>query len=188
MYIKKKDKDLFNLIDKSLKVPTKWQKFVDRQRIQHNLIIKNKNSYHCTNCNFKFESNKKINQECKCPKCKNVYLIKSSKLKKYKFVDQLAIFDKVEDYYVERIFQLESHYCNNEDNYYRCFEWGRNIYNNDFSCEFQIMNDNTVGTTSGYWISYRENYNSNWKYSMSWSAPIKYFDDFIYYPGNLKNI
>lgn len=188
MYIKKKDRELFNFIDKTLKMPSKWQKFVDSQRLHHNLIIKNKNSYHCTNCDYEFESNKKVNQECKCPKCKNIYLIKSAKLKNYKFVDQLAIFDKAGYYYVERIFQLESHYCNSEDNYYRCFEWGRNIYDRNFTIEFQIMNDNTVGKTRGYWISYRENYNSNWKYSMSCYAPIRYYDEFIYYPGNLKKI
>ncbi len=187
MYIKKKERELFKLIDDKLKIPSKWIKFVDKQRVHHNLIIKKKNEYICTNCKHIFHSDKKVNEECKCPNCKNTYLVKSDRLKDYTFKDQLAIFDKVDNYYIERIFQLESHYHNGYINYY-CFEWGRNIYDKYFSCMFQIMNDNTVGTTSGYWISYRENFNSNWKYTNSYYSPIAYYDEFIYYPYNLKKL
>lgn len=188
MYIKKKDRELFKHIDNNLTIPTRWLKFVEKQRIHHNLIIKDKNNYRCTNCSFTFISNKKINDKCKCPNCKNSYLVKSDKLQSYTFKDQLAIFDKVDDYYIERVFQLESHYSHGSTDHYYCFEWGRNIYDKYFSCLFQIMNDNTVGTISGYWIRYKEEFNSNWKYSNSYNAPIAYFDWFIYYPYNIRKI
>lgn len=187
MYIKKKERELFQLIDNKVTIPSKWFKFINEQRKHHNLIIKTKKEYLCTNCKSKFKADKKINEECKCPNCKNVYLVKSDKLKKYKFKDQLAIFDKIDDYYVERIFQLESNYRNGSMSYC-CFEWGRNIYGKDFDVEYQIINNNTVGTTSGVWISYRSDFNSNWKYSDSLSNPIRYIDQFIYYPYNLKKL
>lgn len=187
MYIKKKDRELFQFIDNELKTPSRWLNFVNKQRVYHNLIIKKKDKYTCTNCKHIFPSDKKVNEECKCPNCKNTYLVKLDRLKNYTFKDQLAIFDKVDNYYIERIFQLESHYHNGHINHY-CFEWGRNIYDEYFSCLFQIMNDNTVGTISGYWISYRENFNSNWKYTDSYYSPIAYYDEFIYYPYNLKEL
>lgn len=188
MYIKKKERELFQLIDNKLTIPSKWSNFINEQRKHHNLIIKTKKEYFCTNCKSKFEADKKINEECKCPNCKNVYLVKSDKLKKYTFEDQLAIFDKIDDYYIERIFQLESNYRNGTMRNYCCFEWGRNIYGKHFDLEYQIINDNTVGTTSGVWISYKSEFNSNWKYSNSWSNPIRYIDQFIYYPYNLKKL
>lgn len=187
MYIKKKDRELFQFIDNELKIPSRWLKFVNKQRVYHNLIIKKKDKYACTNCKHIFHSDKKVNEECKCPNCKNIYLVKSDRLKNYTFKDQLAIFDKVDNYYIERIFQLESHYHNGHINYY-CFEWGRNIYDKYFSCLFQIMNDNTVGTASGYWLSYRANFNSNWKYTNSYYSPIAYYDEAVYYPYNLKRL
>lgn len=189
MYIKKKDRELFGLIDDRLKIPPKWQKFVNHQRVKHNLIIKKKDDYFCTYCRNTFHTKKKIkiNDECKCPNCKNIYLVKSSKLKDYTFKEQLSIFDKVDQYYVERVFQLESRYHNEIIKYF-CFEWGRNIYDKYFSCLFEIMNDNTVGTANGYWVSYKEDFNSNWRYTSSYYSPISYCDEFIYYPYNLKKL
>ena len=187
MYIKKKDRELYSYIDEKLKLPYKWDKFVKEQAAKHNYIIKNKNNYHCTYCKYEFTANKKINEECKCPNCKNTYIVKSSRLKHYIFKDYLAIFDIVDNYWVERIFQLERYYSEDKIDSV-CFEWGRNIYNKDFFIEHQIINNNTVATTSGIWISYKSVLDSHWHTSDSYTNPIKYIEDYIYYPYNIKKL
>ena len=187
MYIKKKDRELYSYLDNKLELPGKWKKFVKRQAVKHNYIIKNKNNYCCTYCNYEFISNKKINAECKCPNCKNTYVVKSIRLKHYIFKDYLAILDKVDNHWVERIFQLESYFSNDKIDSI-CFEWGRNIYDEDFYLEHQIINNNTVATTSGIWISYKSILDSHWHTSFSHSNPIRYIEDYIYYPYNIKEI
>lgn len=187
MYIKKKDKELYSYIDRKLETPNKWNKFIKEQSKKHNLIIKDKSIYHCTYCNYNFTTDKKINEKCKCPNCKNTYIVKSNKLKKYTFKDYLAIFDKVDNYWIERIFQLESCFSNDKiDNF--CYEWGRNIYDEDFYLEHQIINDNTVATTSGIWIRFKSVLDSHWHISCSYSNPIRYIEDYIYYPYNIKKL
>lgn len=176
------------MIDDSLVVPSGFEKFIEKRKKSHNLIIKTKDNYRCTNCNSMFKSNKKVNQICKCPKCKRNYQVKMCNLKHYVFKEDLAIFDKVNDYYIERVFELRSDF---DGNGFKTiyFEWGRKIYNNDFRLLHEIMNDNVIGTIGGYYISYRAgSFNSNWKISESYYNPIRYVDEFIYYPGNIKSI
>lgn len=188
MYIKKKDRELFELIDNSLVMPSDFERFITKCKINQNLIIKRKNIYRCTNCNNVFISNEKINQLCKCPKCKNYYKVKMCNLKKYTFREDLAIFDKVDKYYVERIFELRSDFDGNSFKT-KYFEWGRKIYDENFDLIHEIMNDNTIGTTGGYFVSYRAGILDNhWKKSNSWCSPISYADEFTYYPGNIKSI
>lgn len=187
MYIKKKDRELYNYLDSKLEIPGKWNKFIKERSKYHNFIIKDKNNYHCTYCNYEFKANKKINEQCKCPNCKNTYIVKSNRLKHYIFKDDLAILDKVDDYWVERIFQLNSYFSKGKVDSI-CFEWGRNIYDKEFYLERQIINYNTIGTPSGIFISYKSTLDSHWHISDSYSNPIKYIDEYIYYPYNIKKL
>lgn len=187
MYIKKKDRELYSYLDEKLELPNKWNKFVKEQSVKHNFIIKNKNNYHCTYCKYEFTANKKVNEECKCPNCKNTYIVKSNRLKHYIFKDYLAIFDKVDDYSIERLFQLESYYSEDKIDSV-CFEWGRNVFDKDLYIQHQIINNNTVATTSGIWISYKSVLDSHWHISDSYSNPIRYIEEFIYYPYNIKKL
>jgi len=61
-YLKKSYREILEKIDNKSKLPKDWNKFVQKQCKINNLIIKEKGICTCTNCNTKFESNKKINQ------------------------------------------------------------------------------------------------------------------------------
>lgn len=187
MYIKKKYRELFNYIDNSLKFPKSFNKFINRVKSNHNLVIKKQKEYYCTYCGYKFNSKIKINQKCTCPHCKKRLLVKSYKLKKYVFKDDLAIFDRIDNYFVERIFRLETKMVNGKKQSYY-FEWGRNIYDDYFNLEFQIINTNVVGTTGGMYPTYRKVFNSDWRISDSYYNPLSYIDEFIYFPYNLKGV
>ena len=115
-YIKKAHREILQILDNIPSLPNGWDKFVDKQAIYHNLIIKSaKNKCFCTNCKTYFFSQKKVNQEVKCPNCHNKYLIKRTNLKYYEFKDYLSILDKVNNTLVIRYFELKtvekSHSC-----------------------------------------------------------------------------
>lgn len=190
MYIKKKDREIINFIDRSLILPKGWKNYVRKQTIKHNLIIKDGKTYRCTFCNNIFESTKRINDNCKCPSCKNIYLVKSAKLKYYDFKSDLAIFDKVQDHWVERLFRLESFYSNKTFKVTSDWcEWGRNIYDYKFNKEMYLNNSNVFINISNVSIHNRTGHlNSDWKIAESYYSPNGWIDEFNYYPGNLKKI
>lgn len=187
MYLKKEERNRIALIDKKIKFPKGFEKFVDKIAIKCNLIIKTNDKYKCTNCHCEFFSNEKLNKTCKCPNCKNTYLVKSSKLKRYTFKEDLAIFDKVENYFVERLFKLESNYKNGNFKYFY-YEWGRRVYDNEFLLLDELINRNVTYFLSGGSIRYKSKFDTKWTKSETYYNPIRYYDFFYYYPGNLKRI
>lgn len=187
MYIKKKDRILFEELDHNLKLPTCWDKFLKKRIIKNNLIIKSKDLCYCTNCKNTFNNRVKVNDYCKCPYCKHTYLVKSSRLKSYRFNDNLAILQEYKSYYILRIFRLEmisknKSFCFN----YYCYEYGRVIYDIDFNILYEIINENMIGTTGGIFPSYRKEVSTNWRYSSSYYSYLP--KNFIYYPNNLKKV
>ena len=98
-------------------IPKNWNKFIEETRVNHNLIIKRKEGAICTNCKHEFQTKKKIGEYQKCPNCKNTYLIKSSRLRKFWFTDTLILLDKIKDDLVFRYFELWSAYDNKTMHY-----------------------------------------------------------------------
>lgn len=188
MYIKKKNQELFIELDSYLKVPSDFNNFKNQIYKSHNLIIKKDDGYYCTGCNNKIYTSKKINEYQYCSHCKRKLLIKSKKIKNYVFrSDNICIFDRYKDYYIERIFRLETIYdlgklkrC--------CYEWGRNIYDNSFNCIHSLLNENAVATPGGTFISFRTYNPHNWRYNTSYYSPMNYISFLKYYPSSLKKV
>ena len=186
MYIKKKDQELFKQLDKNLEMPIYWNKFIKEISQKNRLIIKeSKGLYFCTNCHKKFSENFKVNDYCKCPKCGNVYLVKTQKLRRYTFKQDLAILQKFENYYIVRSFAMNTFYKDSKF-YNENFEYGRMIYDDKLNLVNEIVNDNVVGTISGWWISFRSNDSYKWRYYNSNRFYLT--DEFMYYPYNLEEL
>ena len=67
-YIKKAHREILQILDNIPSLPNGWDKFVDKQAIYHNLIIKSaKNKCFCTNCKTHFFSSKKSKPRSKMP-------------------------------------------------------------------------------------------------------------------------
>lgn len=185
MYIKVKDRELFRKLDENLIMPSRWEEFIEERLVKNNLIIKSKNKYRCLYCDNIFDDNVKINEYCKCPNCNNLYKVKSDRLSYYEFKDDLAIFDKYDDYYIVRVFRLHTIYSHKHMKT-NCYEYGRIIYDKSLKVIEEIVNDNIVGTIGGYFVSLREQYSHNWKYFRS--GYFYFPDQFIYYPYNLEEM
>lgn len=183
MYIKVKDRKLFQDIDTFLETKKYNEKFIEKLKTTHKLIIKSKNGYKCDNCNNIFKSNKKVNEFCKCPHCKQTNLVKSSMIRNYTFKDQLGVLEKYEEYYIIRYYEIETTY--NNSNYYTSIcEYGRKIFNSDFCEIYEIINDN-FNSGIGYCnVIHKSKYNSNWHYFNSYYKSLG--DNLIIYPYNLK--
>ncbi len=185
MYIKVKDRKLFQDIDTFLETKKYNEKFIEKLKTTHKLIIKSKNGYKCDNCNNIFKSNKKVNEFCKCPHCKQTNLVKSSMIRNYTFKDQLGVLEKYEEYYIIRYYEIETTY--NNSNYYTSIcEYGRKIFNLEFYEIYEIINDN-FNSGIGYCnVIHKSKYNFNWHYFNSYYKNLG--DNLIIYPYNLKTI
>ena len=101
-YIKKEFRALLDLTDRKFIIPKTFQKFISEKEKTHNLIIKSKKEYRCTNCGYIFQCKAKVNQSYKCPNCKQKLLVKTARLTHYVFWDNLQLFDKIQDKFVIR--------------------------------------------------------------------------------------
>ena len=103
-YMKKEYRDLIERMNKKMKIPKGWYKFVKKVAERQNFIVKSKGVCTCKNCNTEFKSNKKVNEYEKCPKCKNTYLIKRNTYGWHIFEDVVILLDKFEGRWVIRLF------------------------------------------------------------------------------------
>ena len=150
-YLKKEYRILMERIDKELKMPQGWYFFVKKQKEKQNFIIKTKGKckYTCSNCNTEFESNKKINEYDKCPKCHNTYLIKQSNYSFHIFEDVLVFLDRLEDKWIIRLFEIFTRYTKNEIYHSKPAEYGRIIINEETKNVMEFANDRAVNNMWG---------------------------------------
>ena len=117
-YIKKEIQDLIKSMDKSFSVNQGVRKWL-RQSIypKHNLILKSKDGYYCTNCKKSFYSTARVGEYLDCPKCKETLLVRMKTLQYQVFRDDFRIIDYINDYFVLRGFEVLSTYSNNTVNH-----------------------------------------------------------------------
>lgn len=187
MYIKKKDKQLFEKIDKNMFLPKQWKKFINDLKKSHNLIIKTKKEHYCTYCKQNiYLSKSKINEYSRCPICHQLLLVKSDRLKQYEFADNFGILEKYKEYYIIRYFEIKTYYSNNSLNSDIC-EYGRKIFDNEFIELYEIINSHIVSGISYCSISHNGDlFDHDWRYFTSYWKSLG--NNLIYYPYNLKQI
>lgn len=117
-YIKKEIQDLIKSMDKSFSVNHGVRKWL-RQSVypKHNLIIKSKDGYYCTNCKKSFHSTARVGEYLDCPKCKETLLVRMKTLQYQVFRDDFRIIDYINGYFVLRGFEVLSTYSNNTVNH-----------------------------------------------------------------------
>ena len=98
-------------VDKTKK-PKHWQKFINKNTILDNVILKFGNRAFCTHCQKYFDKNVNIHSYKKqtCMWCKNKYYVRNCNLRNYTIVSDIAFYTKVSGKIVLRIFEIESKY------------------------------------------------------------------------------
>lgn len=185
-YVKVKYRNIFKELDYYSYMPKGWDDFIKTQAKYQNLIIKfSMGKCHCTNCNYDFISNKKINEYVKCPNCKNKYLIKRSNLRHYDFKDYLSILDYIDDTFVIRYFELKTTIDANHNSNYSVVEFAREIPTDNYYRDV-FVNERVSRCQCHIYINHSGYYDSkNWReYTRNYSL----VDYTIVFPNNIKNL
>lgn len=107
----KKLQKLMKDVDKTKK-PKHWRSFINKNTVEHNLILKYGNRAFCTHCQKYFDKNVDVHSHQKetCKWCGNQYYVKNHNIKNFSFQKDVGFYRKVNNQIVLRIFELESKY------------------------------------------------------------------------------
>lgn len=112
-YIKKDIRKLITSMDNQFTFDNSLKNWVKTNiYTHHNLIIKIKNKYYCTNCHKKFNASATIGGYIICPKCNNKLLVRFNTLKNYRFRDDFRVLEFIDGYFILRGFEVLSYYNN----------------------------------------------------------------------------
>lgn len=158
VYINKKLQNLIKSMDKTFSVGLGVRKWL-RQSIylKHNLILKSKDGYYCTNCKNKFHSTVKVGEYTICPKCKQELLVRMKTLQYQVFKDNFRILEFIDGYFVLRGFEVLSIYSNYQVSH-KYQEYQRLVISKD---KIYLLASNLLKNYMGYVsISYKEKHTS----------------------------
>lgn len=187
-YIKIAYRSILQQLDYYSSLPDGWDKFVNKQKRCHNLIIKSsKNKCHCTYCNHNFISKKKVNEETKCPSCHNKYLIKRSNLRYHEFKDYLSILDVVNGTFVIRYFELKTIINALHEPNSSVVEFAREIPTDNYYRDVYV-NNRVSRTQCHIYIHHSDNPYFNEKKWRQYTRNYSLIDYSIVFPGNLKQL
>ena len=201
---KQKLNKLMKEYDKQKK-PKHWKKFINKNSVSHNLILKYGKSSFCTHCQKYFYEEVSVHpyKKATCPHCNLEYYVRNHNIKNFTFAKDIALYSKVDDKVIIKIFEIESKYdakirkfkqtvqeyarfipdvglaINNSVSFYM---WNTKIYHNTKILEWHIYTGNKVLSKMPI---YPYNKRSIFKGTVYEYAPIKefrqkfkYYDDF----------
>lgn len=157
-YINKKLQIRIKSMDKTFLVGLGVRKWL-RQSIyfKHNLILKSKDGYYCTNCKNKFHSTVKVGEYTICPKCKQELLVRMKTLQYQTFKDDFRILEFIDGYFVLRGFEVLSTY-NNYQVSHQYQEYQRLVISKD---KIYLLASDVLKNYMGYVsVSYKEKHTS----------------------------
>lgn len=187
-YVKVAYRNIFRQLDYYSYLPNGWDEFVNKQAKYHNLVIKsNKNKCHCTNCNTDFISTKKVNDNVKCPNCRNKYLIKRSNLRYYEFKDYLSILDIVNDTFVIRYFELKTIIDADHSAHSSVVEFAREIPTNNYYRDVYV-NDRVSKCQCHIYIHHSDSSYFDPKKWREYTRNYSLIDYSIVFPDNIKKL
>lgn len=153
-YIKKELQDLIKCMDETFLVESGVRKWI-RQSVypKHNLILKSKNGYYCTNCKKLFYSTATVGEYVECPKCKETLLVRMKTLQYQIFKDDFRIINYINGYFVLRGFEVSSTYSSNKVTH-RYQEYQRLVISKD---KIYLLVSNVFKNYMGYtMVNYNE--------------------------------
>ncbi len=99
-------------------LPKKWDEFVRKITIKHNVIYKNRGTCRCTNCNKTFDTGKiKIGDITTCPHCKNKYSVMGGYLyyRGQSFEKSVLVCQRFNKQIVIRIIEIYTYFDRQKD-------------------------------------------------------------------------
>lgn len=186
-YINKHLRELIQAMKREFTLPQNWNQFIYEQEKRHNLILKTKNIYYCTNCQQSFtylNKGPKIKTEHICPHCKNKYWVRSGTLKNWKKRDNILLLDKINGELIIRIFEMETIYnSEKQEMEHDTVEFARKIVDDDYR---EIRNERVSIAQCGPYVYHWKDEEGEWRtYDGNWYESLA---QGYLYSDNLKEI
>ena len=157
-YINKKLQNLIKYMDKTFSVGLGVRKWLSQSiYLKHNLVLKPKEGYYCTNCKNKFHSTVKVGEYTICPKCKQELLVRMKTLQYQVFKDDFRILEFIDGCFVLRGFEVLSRYSNYQVSH-KYQEYQRLVISKD---KIYLLASNLLKNYMGYLsVSHNEKHTS----------------------------
>ena len=185
-YMNRELRNLVEEMDRTFKLPRDWNKFLFQIQKNHNIILKNKGSYYCTNCQntFEIKTKVKVTHMYKCPFCKKKLQIRSNKLKHLTYRDNVMIIDKCNNELILRVFEMESIYNPNRQEFeHSTVEYARKLIEKDFR---ELRNERITPGMTSFSVNHYMTENGKWRLYDGWWQGA---DNIGYlYKNNIKNV
>lgn len=186
-YMNKRTRELVSQMKEQFTLPKNWNEFIYEQEKKHNLILKTKNRYYCTNCQHTFtyiNKGPKVKTEAVCEHCKNKYWVRSGTLKNWKKRDNILLLDKVDGELIIRIFEMETLYnSKKQEMEHDTVEYARKIVDDDYR---EIRNERVSIAQCGPFVYHWKDDEGEWRtYDGDWYESLA---QGYLYTDNLKNI
>ncbi|MDO4382384.1 MAG: PcfJ domain-containing protein [Clostridia bacterium] len=186
-YINKRTRNIIEKMKTQFILPKDWNEFIYEKEKKHNLILKTKNIYFCTNCQQSFtflNKGPKVKTQHTCPHCHNTYWIRSGTLKNWKKRDNILLLDKIDGELIIRIFEMETIYnAEKQEMEHDTVEYARKIVDDDYR---EIRNERVSIAQYGPFVYHWKDNEGEWRtYDGNWyeSMPHGYL-----YIDNLKKV
>lgn len=162
--MKKSIKELVDKMKYKCTLPDNWNKYLYEIEKKNNLIIKNKNTYYCTNCQQSFtylNKGPELKSLAICPHCKNEYFVRSSRLKNWKKHSNILLLDNIDGQLIVRIFEMESIYNREKQEMeHDTVEYSRKIVDEDFR---EIRNERVSIAQCGPFVLHWKEEEGEWR-------------------------
>lgn len=186
-YINKKTRNLIDIMKKECVLPKDWNEFIYEHEKKHNLILKTKNIYYCTNCQQTFtylNAGPKVKEKHKCPRCNNEYWIRSGRLRNWHMKDNLVMLDNIDGDLIVRMFEMRTDFnADKQEMEHSVVEYSRLIVDDEYR---ELRNERVSISMGGPYVLHHIEDEGEWRtYDGYWYQ--SYPQGYIYY-NNLKKI
>lgn len=186
-YMNKRTRELVEIMKNECVLPQNWNEYLYEIEKKHNVILKTKNLYYCTNCQQTFTYLNKgpaIKTEHICPHCKNTYWVRSGRLRKWKRKDDVLLLNKIDGELILRIFEMETIYNpEKQEMEHDTVEYARKIIDDDYR---EIRNKRVSIAQGGPWVIHSIEDEGEWRtYDGQWYESPSYG---YLYIDNLESI
>ena len=183
-YITKSLRKLINDMDENFSIPEDWNEYLYEIEKNHNIIIKKKELYYCTNCQQTFHAKTKIKSICKCPYCKQKLMVRSDRLKWLEYKDNIMILDNCNGHLIVRLFEMKSTYkADRQEFEHSTVEYARKIVDYEYR---ELRNERISPGVTSFCVNHYRATNGEWRlYEGYWYGSLTYG---YLYKNNLEKV
>lgn len=181
------NRELRNLVENmelNFRLLPDWNSYLFEIGKNHNIIIKTKDSFYCTNCQQTFSCGAKVKQIHKCPYCKKKLMVRSNRLKWLEYKDNIMMLDNCNGKLILRLFEMKSEYnADRQEFEHSTVEYARKLVDDGFR---ELRNERISPGVTSFCVNHNKKENGNWRlYDGWWHGSLNYG---YLYKNNLKEV